>query len=62
VAASKSDKGRLLNYNIQPFTRQFFDAISSVQLLALKTGLSFSLYNFYDDMHISAVYYVFNPP
>ena len=34
MAASTSDKRTLLNYIFQPFTRKFFDAIYSVQLLA----------------------------
>jgi hypothetical protein len=36
IAAAKSRKEAWLNYTIQPFARQFFDAISSVQLLAAK--------------------------
>jgi hypothetical protein len=38
MAASKSEKRTLLNYIIQPFTRQFFDAIYPVQLLAANNG------------------------
>ena len=34
MTASKPEKETWLNNAIQPFTRQFFDAISSVQLLA----------------------------
>jgi hypothetical protein len=34
MAVAKSEKEARLNYTIQPFVRDFFDAISSVQLLA----------------------------
>jgi len=43
IAAAKSLKEARLNYTMQSFGRHFFDAISTVQLLAANT-----LYNIYE--------------
>jgi hypothetical protein len=48
MAASKPEKETWLNNANQPFTRHFFDAISSVQLLAAKDSHFFSFKNIYE--------------
>ena len=40
-----------LNYNIQPFARQIYNAISLVQMLQKKTPKSISCQNFYEDLN-----------
>jgi hypothetical protein len=56
----KSEKEKGLNYTVQPFARQFFDNISSVQLLAAKDShVYFSLKHRCITDNISAFYYAF---
>jgi len=45
---STSEKQCSLYYRIRPFTRQFFDAISSVKLMQQNTHTYFPTKNFYD--------------
>jgi len=41
IVNAKAEKETFLYYTIQPFARQFFVSISSVQLIAKKNGTSF---------------------
>jgi hypothetical protein len=43
MAVAKAEKETRLNYTIQPLARQFFEAISSVQLSAANDSHVFSL-------------------
>jgi hypothetical protein len=57
MAGVKSEKEARLNYTIQPFAKLFFDAISSVQLLAESDSqLFFSLKPFCRSGNLSVVY------
>ena len=57
MADPTSEKGTLPNYTIQPFTRQFFDAISSVQqLFSRKIARRFLSKIFLYFCNVSAVY------
>jgi hypothetical protein len=40
IVGAKSDKETKLNYNLQPFSINLFDAISSVQLLSNDSHVS----------------------
>jgi len=49
-ADSTSEKQCTLNYKIQPFSRQLYDPIYSVQLLAAKDSHVFFSQNLYEDL------------
>ena len=48
MAGLKSNKETSLNYTIQPFSKQFSDDISSVQLLLAKDKHTFLSLKFYE--------------
>jgi hypothetical protein len=59
----KSEKEKGLNYTVQPFARQFFDTISSVQLLAANDShVYFSAKYLCITDNVSAFYYAFSTP
>jgi len=62
MAGAKSEKEARLNYTVQPFAREYFDVMSSVQLFAANDShVSFYIKPLRKSDKLSAIYYEFDP-